>query len=566
MTQSDALNILKLGHNTFLTGGAGTGKTYVLNEFIRYLKLHDIAHAVTASTGIASTHIGGSTIHSWSGIGIRDSLSKYELEALTEKENLYKRLNNTKVLIIDEISMLHASRLDMVDAVLKKIRRSDEPFGGIQVVLCGDFYQLPPVVRDRSIDPASEYAFNATSWREAKFVVCYLTQNYRQDDDTLTSILNAIRHADEDIYESLEALNETQHNEIEEGVKLYTHNEDVDRINIENYKKIESEVEYEFEMKTSGKASILKTLKENLIAHELLKLKIGTRVMFIKNDLGRKYSNGTLGIVRGFANDGSPIVELRNGQKIEVKDDVWQFAEDGKVLAEIRQIPLRYAWAITVHKSQGMTLDSAEMDLTRGFGFGMGYVALSRVKSLAGLKLKGLNPQALKMHDAVIAFDSKILKKSEQAEDAILKYKPEELKSLHEKNILKMGGSIEEVKIEDDASENYAKAEFSYPRINTFEATLSLLSQNKDLSTVANERGLTLGTIISHLEEFKKRKIDFDLSPHLAEINKKYKKKEIKIIRDTIKAHNNKLSETVSALNKEKIKINYEDLRLIRLI
>lgn len=558
MTQKDALNILKLGHNTFLTGGAGTGKTYVLNTFIKHLKSHGIPHAITASTGIAATHIGGSTIHSWSGIGVRDSLSKYDLEALTEKENLYKRLNTVKVLIIDEISMLHASRLDMINTVLKKIRRNEAPFGGLQVILCGDFFQLPPVVRDRSIDPASEYAFKAKSWTEAKFVMCYLTQNYRQDDNTLTNILNAIRRADEDIYESLEALNETQNNEIEDGVRLYTHNEDVDKINIENYKLLESDDEYHFEMRTSGKANAVKILRENIIAHEILKLKIGTKVIFIKNDPAKRYSNGSLGTVIDFSKAGYPIVELKNGEKIEAKEDVWQFSEDNKVIAEIAQIPLRYAWAITVHKSQGMTLESAEMDLTRGFGFGMGYVALSRVRSLTGLKLKGLNPLALRMHDDVILFDRELKKKSEKAEDAIRKYSKDELAELHNKNILKQGGSVEEIEVVEDASDLQQK-------VNTYEVTLSLLHSKKDLSTVAKERGLTLGTIISHLEELIKKGIDIDLAPHLSRTEDKFKKKDIKKIKEALKKNQGKLKDTVIALDKEGIDISYEDLRILRL-
>ena len=146
MLQTTALSILKLGHTTFLTGAAGAGKSYVLREYISYLRKHGVSYAVTASTGIASTHINGSTIHSWSGIGIKDTLTKYELDALEEKQNLYKRWNNTSVLIIDEVSMLHANFIDMLDKVAKHMRRNDTSFGGMQVVFTGDFFQLPPVV------------------------------------------------------------------------------------------------------------------------------------------------------------------------------------------------------------------------------------------------------------------------------------------------------------------------------------------------------------------------------------------------------------------------------------
>ena len=142
MTQKEALDILKLGHTTFLTGGAGTGKTYVINQLIKYLGAHSVMHAVTASTGIAATHIGGTTIHSFSGIGIKDRITDWDLENMSQNEKLNKRILSTKVLIIDEISMLHASRLDMMDKIMKFIRKSSEPFGGVQVIFCGDFFQL----------------------------------------------------------------------------------------------------------------------------------------------------------------------------------------------------------------------------------------------------------------------------------------------------------------------------------------------------------------------------------------------------------------------------------------
>jgi thymidine kinase len=145
MIQKTALEILKLGHTTFLTGAAGSGKSYVLREYISYLRKHGIRYAVTASTGIASTHINGTTIHAWSGIGIKQKLHTYDLDAMEEKQNLYKRWNDTHVLIIDEVSMLHSSFIDMLDRVAKYMRRSEKPFGGMQMIFTGDFFQLPPI-------------------------------------------------------------------------------------------------------------------------------------------------------------------------------------------------------------------------------------------------------------------------------------------------------------------------------------------------------------------------------------------------------------------------------------
>ncbi len=153
---------------------AGSGKTHLLNLYIKYLDDHEVAMGITASTGIAATHMGGVTIHSWTGLGVRSSLNEYDLENLQEKQYLYKRLDKVKVLIIDEVSMLHHFRLDMVDKVLKAFKRNDAPFGGIQVILCGDFFQLPPVSRYGEPDPL--FIYHSLSWKEGDFKVCYLEE------------------------------------------------------------------------------------------------------------------------------------------------------------------------------------------------------------------------------------------------------------------------------------------------------------------------------------------------------------------------------------------------------
>src|SRR4051812_31031131 len=207
MIQKEALDILKLGHNVFLTGPAGSGKTYLLNQYIKYLHEHAIPVGITASTGIAATHMGGTTIHSWSGMGIRDSITGEDITELFKKPYLRTRFNRTKVLIIDEISMLHASRLDMVHMICKTFKNVDYPFGGMQVIMCGDFFQLPPVVRvDKTKDALppqlirdqlqSEFVYNSPIWKDMRLKICYLDEQHRQDDRALLRILNDIRNSD----------------------------------------------------------------------------------------------------------------------------------------------------------------------------------------------------------------------------------------------------------------------------------------------------------------------------------------------------------------------------------
>src|SRR3989338_8410486 len=199
MTQAQALQILKTGANVFLTGEPGSGKTYIINQYVRYLREHKMEPAITAATGIAATHIGGITVHSWSGIGIKTSLDKYELDRLSSNRYVYERVNRAKVLIIDEVSMLADKTLSLVDAVCREVKRNPEPFGCLQIILVGDFFQLPPVQGPDEQQPkllqglSGPFAYKSEAWTRAGAVVCYLTEQYRQEDLDFLKILNAIR-------------------------------------------------------------------------------------------------------------------------------------------------------------------------------------------------------------------------------------------------------------------------------------------------------------------------------------------------------------------------------------
>lgn len=547
MTQSTALTICKLGHTTFLTGAAGSGKSYVLREYISYLKKHGMGYAVTASTGIASTHINGSTIHSWSGIGIKDSLTAYELAALEDKQNLYKRWNNTHVLIIDEISMLHATFIDTLNIVAKHMRRSDAPFGGMQVIFTGDFFQLPPVVKFGGSSSEEVFAFQSKAWNEAKPVVCYLSEQWRQDDDMLSSLLNAIRTGDIDDshYEMLESKTVSPHTD--DHIKLYTHNENVDQINREAFTKIDGAV-HTYQMITRGRASLVESLKKNCLAEETLSLKINAKVICIKNAQDRSYVNGSMGKVVSFDKEGAPVVELVNGRKVTIKADSWKIEEDGKIRAELQQLPIKLAWAITVHKSQGMTLDKAEIDLSRSFASGQGYVALSRLVTLDGLYLKGFNPQALTISDEVREKDSSFRSKSGQAEDAITKYDEKDLLALHEKFILNKGGSVTELVIEhSDEPETKTASHI---------ITKELLDAKKTIQDIADSRTLSIDTIIGHIEKLLEHKEALDLTHTIP------KQKVVDTVASAFeKLDTRKLTPVYEHL---KGKISYQEIRIIR--
>ena len=421
MNQSEALDILKMGHNVFLTGPPGSGKTHVLNQYIEYLKENGVSVAVTASTGIAATHLNGRTIHSWSGLGIRESLSKKEIKSLLRNTHLLSRIRSASILIIDEISMLHSYQFDLVDRICREVRVSIQPFGGLQVVCSGDFFQLPPVQTRKT--QSSKFAVESYVWNEMDISTCYLDEQRRHVDVKLVQILNDMRN-NAVTEETVRALLSRKDKEVSSSItpaKLYTHNEDVDGINKRELDNIDSEKK-EYVMSSEGDKKLVESLKRSCLASEVLILKKGAKVMFVKNNFRKGYVNGTLGEVVDFDKDEYPIVKTFSGKKISALPEIWEIDDEhGRMQAQITQIPLRLAWAITIHKSQGMTLDAAEIDLSRAFEAGMGYVALSRVRSLESIKLRGLNEVALMVSEKALSFDSGFMNESVKVQEYMKK-------------------------------------------------------------------------------------------------------------------------------------------------
>jgi len=557
MTQAQALSIMKTGVNVYLTGSAGSGKTYLLNQYIKYLREHDLACSVTASTGIAATHMNGMTIHGWAGIGIKEDLSDSDIELLEDKQYLWKRFNNARVLIIDEVSMLHAHRLDIVDRVCRKFKRNPNmPFGGLQVILSGDLFQLPPINRSGDPNP-KDLIIHSKVWFLMKPAICYLTEQHRQEDQKFTDILNAIR--EDNIGEDHQEIILSRMNAVIDGhtklTKLYTHNKDVDGENTLELGRINADEKY-FKMQSSGRDILVEILKKSCLASETLILKIGAEVMFIKNNFEEGYVNGTRGVVQKFSEYGNPIVRLYNGKTIEVATSSWAIEDDGKTKASISQLPLRLAWAITIHKSQGMSLDHAEIDLSNTFSYGMGYVALSRVRTLAGIRLIGLNSNALRIDPVVLELDKKLQKESVDNEKLFSKLKSEEQKKIEEDFLFRMGGTLSITKKVDIKTNKTEK-------IPTILITKALLDKGKSIKEISKERNITAGTITHHIEQI------LEQFPETIITHIRPNQKHIDLVKSSNKKLQGedvgKLSPIKTILEKQGHNLSFEEIRLARL-
>lgn len=539
MTQGRALEILKTGANVFLTGEPGSGKTHTVNAYVAWLRARGIEPSVTASTGIAATHIGGMTIHAWSGIGIKEDLTERDLDQIAQTERVVRRVGKARVLIIDEVSMLAARTLSMVDAACRAVRRNPAPFGGLQVVLVGDFFQLPPVVK-RNFSPDRQYeepvvsmtlegleavaapeapglfAYRSRAWAPANPIVCYLHEQHRQEDADFLEVLTAVRSrcCGPELVARI-AARTIAYADAPPGVpRLFPRNMDVDRINDDELRKISGE-ERMYEMEATGPEPLTVALRRGCLSPDRLALKRSASVMFTKNEPTGAYANGTLGEVVGFSGANFPLVRTKAGRTLEVEPADWKVEENGKVRASITQLPLRLAWAITVHKSQGMSLDAAVVDLSGAFEHGQGYVALSRVRTLAGLHLLGWSDKALSVHPEVVAKDDEFRDLSAEADRAFDDLTADEISKMHRQFVISSGGAWvpegEEPPADEEGEEVAAgeprrarKPKVAKPKKgDTLAATLALAEGASGLAAMAEARGISVNTILDHLEKLR---------------------------------------------------------------
>lgn len=458
-SQAEVIARLLNRENVFISGPAGSGKSTVIKKFVEIIdaEFQGIFNvSVTASTGLAASILGGSTIHSWSGLGIYDK--KFDPKNLDKEVKLFlvwDKIKYTDVLIIDEISMLHAYYLDNIDAVCKHIRRNNKPFGGIQVVFLGDFQQLPPV-NPKTKDPDLNYgyAINAESWINADITTCYLDKVHRASDKLLQYVLksietNKVNESQKVKAKTMSVINACKNNKKDPKkvyTTLYTTNANVDKYNIEELKKNPNEL-FTFDAnRVEGDKKKIDQLIKNSNIPEKLSLKTGATVIITQNILepiskGESTivaANGSVGKIERIIKQRdyeAVYVKLNNGKTVLVEKK--SYIKEKKVTLEntttgkpydinipeavVKQLPLKLGYAITVHKSQGQTLESVEVDLSKCFIPGLGYVALSRVKSSKNLIIKDFNEKALEISKDSIEIAKKVRQDSLKNREQFLK-------------------------------------------------------------------------------------------------------------------------------------------------
>lgn len=403
LEQTTALDILNSGENVFLTGGAGSGKSFLIREFRRGIDPKSMP--LLASTGAAAVLLEGRTFHSFFGLGILEGGVEGTRKRCLENPRLMQRLRKIDGFIIDEISMIPGAALGLAEELCREARQSALPWGGLRVIVVGDFAQLPPVSRGRERD----WCFRAPVWRETGFLNVVLRENQRVMDGDFIDVLNEVRHGRiSSLVKDFLDNHVRENDDWDKSPRLFPRREQVDRFNQMELAQLPGE-NIQIDSIYFGTDKGVETLKKNGPVPERIILKVGCRVLFIQNDPQKRWVNGTRGTVVDISKDETGLeritVEKENFRHVTV--DRVQFSlldGDGQHLASVVNYPLILGYATTIHKSQGATMDDLWVNLSQLWEPGQAYVALSRLRTGQGLRLLGWSPRSFMVDPMVVDF------------------------------------------------------------------------------------------------------------------------------------------------------------------
>ncbi len=389
--QTKAFELLQSGENIFLTGGAGTGKSFVIREFLK--EISSKTFPLLASTGSAAVLLGGRTFHSFFGLGIMEGGANATLERGRQNSRLLSRLRNIEGFIVDEVSMIPGIAMDVAETLTRFARQSELPWGGLRVIVVGDFAQLPPVQRFDAKGPR-DWAFKSNAWTKSDFLWAPLKYNHRTDETNFIRHLHSIRDGiiNNEVKDFLNS-HLQDHNEDSSGTRLFPRRDQSENYNLKKLAEIDAE-EIEIPSIYFGSEKHQEALMKSAPVPLSLKLKVGCEVLFLQNDPQKRWVNGTRGRVTEIHAD-KILVQKNRGREVQVdKTQFTMLDAEGQVLASVIQFPLTLGYSTTIHKSQGATLDELWCDLGALWEPGQAYVALSRLRSSQGLHILRWNTRS----------------------------------------------------------------------------------------------------------------------------------------------------------------------------
>lgn len=488
--QQKALDILMREGNVFLTGAAGTGKSFLLEQYLRG-KPAD-AFPIVASTGAAAVIVGGRTFHSFFGLGILEGGPDVAIAKALRNGRLMRRLNRAHCVIIDEVSMLSGMLLQTAERISRHARDHDEPWGGLRIIAVGDFAQLPPIAPGNA---EKDWAFQHPVWEMSDFQPALLSTVMRTQDLDFLKILNLVREGivNDEVCDFLDA-RIVQSAEQTEGTRLYPRREQADRYNMERLNAIH-QPSHAFQTEYVGKEADIEKSKRNFPIPETLLLKEGALIMMRKNDVSgeMRYVNGSLGRVERIGSE-TLIIRLLTEEKITVVPEKFSSLDgDGKEIVSAWNFPITLAWATTIHKSQGASLDRLIVNMERLWEPGQAYVALSRVRSSRGLSIECWDPSSIRAEPLVTAFYNSLTESAK-------KYVPRPLFTIPER--------------EDKEEEKAPKAKKKRPG----KMIRDMIREKEPLGAIAVTCGIKEETVLEWIDKLVTLGAPMDLEYLLVEI------------------------------------------------